>query len=364
MLFIREYTAKSLDRSSVSMIDKYNTRLDKVGELLNELSSLIDNLLSLIKDIRTLLGQSKQRIYNNLDQVKEVIDGNGITGTESTIEAIESALEAGDKAIDEAEAKLEGIEAAIECSEAYCNDTNVDVVCGETVEACNENPANNEDCTFCTYGNQEVICSGGYSIDDIYVCALCNHDRCVVEISCNEPASIGNYDPKCDQYWGGVPNPDPTVDQCPLQAVYDPNCSEGLTKDTECSQYTCIHSDGCAQQIPGNCSYDCTHSTECSQSPMPEDCTYTCVDNGCAYEGTDCSYGTVCGQEESCNQYDCSEYDCGEICGETCHMTDDEGDCSEGSCGEDDGNDDGPCNQYDCSEYDCGEPCGESCGLL
>lgn len=343
MLFIREYTAKSLDRSSVSMIDKYNTRLDKVGELLNELSSLIDNLLSLIKDIRTLLGQSKQRIYNNLDQVKEVIDGNGITGTESTIEAIESALETGDKAIDEAEARLEGIEAAIECSEAYCNDTNVDVVCGETVEACNENPADDEDCSYCNYSYTTL--SDGSPTDTDY-CSVCNHEGCNVNQECNEET-----------------NTQTPINGCAYDNRTDVACEQTTDTNLSCNEVICTQT--CAQ-TSGDCNFTCSHSSPCLEFPIPDGCIYTCIDNGsCNYDddGT-CTYGSTCDQEESCNQYDCSEYDCGEPCGETCHMTNDEGDCSEGSCGEDDGNDDGPCNQYDCSEYDCGEPCGESCGLL
>lgn len=340
MLFIKEYNAKSLDRSSVSMIDKYNVRLDIVGKLLDNLSSLIDNLMSLIRDIRTSLGQSKQRIYNNLDQVKEVIEGNDITGTESTIEAIESALEAGDEAIDEAEATLEGIEAAIECSQDYCNDTNVDVACGETLipETCNEQdiPAPG-DCDVCSFS-----VANGVGTDD---CTVCSHGACSVDLDCSE-----------DKPWDSDAKPG-----CSHSVTYTDNGK--VETDESCDEIT---RDGVTDNPPSDCVYTCSDSSSCQQFPMPEDCTYTCIDGGggCSYEGDDCSYSSSCGQPELCNETECDQYDCGEPCGETCHMTNDEGDCSEGSCGEDDGNDDGPCNQYDCSEYDCGEPCGESCGLL
>jgi hypothetical protein len=182
MLFIRSYNAKSLDRSSVSMIDKYNARLDRVGQLLVNLSSLIENLLSLIRDIRNTLGQSKQRIYNNLEQVKEVIGGNGITGTESTIAAIESALEAGDKAIDEAEATLEGVQAAVECDQDYCSYTSEDIACGEIPtpedETCNEpGIVDTTDCSYCSYTNASVN-------EWSETCSVCDHGDCNVDISC------------------------------------------------------------------------------------------------------------------------------------------------------------------------------------
>ena len=347
MLFIRNYNAKSLDRSSVSMIDKYNARLDKVGELLNNLSSLISNLLSLIRYIRTLLGQSKQRIYNNLDQVKEVIDGNGITGTEATIEAIEDALAAGDEAIDEAEAKLEGIEAAIECNEAYCNDTNVDVSCGEIIipEACNETTVDDEGCAYCQVSTSlqdedgNVISSG--------LCSVCNHEGCNVDRTCNEETNTQ------------VP-----INGCDYTNITDLSCGQITNIDQTCSEINCTQN---CTQASDNCPFTCGHSSDCQQLTIPDNCTYTCIDNGsCNYDEScnECSYSTSCGQVESCNQFDCDQYDCGEPCGETCHMANDEGDCSEGSCGEGEESDDGPCNQYDCSEYDCGEPCGESCGLL
>ena len=309
-----------------------------VGQLLDSLSSLINNLLSLIRDIRTSLGQSKQRIYDNLDQVKEVIEGNGITGTEATVDAIESALEAGDKAIDEAEATLEGIGAAISCSEEYCDDANVGVECGET---CNETPSD-EGCDVCTY-------SVNYPDGGSWDCQVCNQGDCKVDLSCDEPDI--NYDGS-----GSCSH----SEYCSFGAV---ECNETYSIDNDCKEASCSHSGG--YNIPDGCTFDCSHSTPCQESLMPDDCTYTCTDGeGCAYEGDDCSYSTTCGQGESCNQTECSQYDCGEPCGETCHMTTDpDEDCSEGSCGEGDENDDGPCNQFDCSEYDCGEPCGETCGL-
>ena len=348
MLFVREYTAKSLDRSSVSMIDKYNVRLDIVGELLDKLSALIDNLLSLIRDIRYLLGQSKQRIYDNLDQVKEVIEGNDITGTESTVDAIESALEAGDKAIDEAETTLEGIAAAIECSEEYCNDdsgcndSNIEVSCGET---CNETPSETDDCSYCSFTATTIDC------DNEANCSVCSQDGCVVDVNCNEETNI----------------PGETIDViggdggCTYSVTTDSTCNEATSYDAGCDEMNCNHS-GDASSADG-CNFSCAHSSGCYESGMPPNCTYSCIDDGCSYDSNDCSYGSTCGQAESCNQYDCSEYDCGEPCGETCHMTSD--DCSE-SCSEDCSEDcgEGACNQFDCSEYDCGEPCGESCGLL
>lgn len=342
MLFIENYDAKSLDRSSVSMIDKYNGRLNLVGMLLTRLSTLIDNLLSLIRDVRTTLGQCKQRVYDNLNQVKEVIDGNDITGTEGTIAAIEDALKAGDEAIARAEATLEGVQQEMECDESVLEVVND---CGE---ACNEIPTTDEveDCTFCNY-EIATIGEGGTTTNG---CAVCDHGECKVDVECSEakPSGANVYD-------------------CSYGTSFDTTCGQFYTYDVDCKETYCN-----LQETPTveNCTFTCNHSSPCQEMSMPENCTYTCTDgSGCAYGGDDCSYGTVCGQGESCNQTECSQYDCGEPCGETCHMTNDEGDCSEGdcsegSCGECSESDDGPCNQYDCSEYDCGEPCGESCGLL
>ena len=345
MLFIREYNAKSLDRSSVSMIDKYNARLDRVGELLVNLSSLINNLFALIRDIRNTLGQSKQRIYDNLEQVKEVIKGNDITGTESAIDAIESALEAGDKAIDEAEATLEGIGAAISCSEEYCDNAVVDVECGET---CNEIP-DDDACNVCNY---TISSPGGPAGCNHTECSVCWLDDCVV-----------NRD--CDEYESEISEGDEHAG-CGFSSITYGSCEETVYVDAHCQEYTSYEP---IENPPNDCVFTCTHASDCSELPMPEGCTYSCVDgNGCSYGGDDCSYSTTCGQEESCNQIDCSEYDCGEPCGETCHMTndDDSGDSgSEGSCGEDNGNDGGGCS-HDCDDGTdiCGEDCGDSCGLF
>ena len=254
MLFIKEYNAKSLDRSSVSMIDKYNTRLGKVSQLLVNLSSLIENLLSLIRSIRNTLGQSKQRIYNNLDQVKEVIGGNGITGTESTIAAIESALEAGDKAIDEAEARLEGVGKAVECNQEYCSYTNVDVACGEipTPETCNEPdiPAPG-DCNVCAFS-----VSNPFDTDD---CTVCSHGACSVDLDCSE-----------DKPWDSDAKPG-----CSHSVTYTDNGK--VETDGSCQEIT---RDGVTDNPPSGCAYTCSDSSPCQQFPMPEDCTYTCVDGG------------------------------------------------------------------------------------
>lgn len=340
MLFIREYNAKSLDRSSVSMIDKYNVRLNKVGELLDKLSSLINNLLSLIRDIRNLLGQSKQRIYDNLDQVKEVIDGNGITGTEPTIRAIEGALEAGDKAIDEAEAQLEGVAAAASCSEEYISDANGTEECGES---CNEEPED-EGCTYCSYISSDP--GGGES------CSVCSQGDCVVDVACNEETDIQS------EFIEGVSG-------CTHSTELDINCAETINYDGNCDETSCLHTSD-AYTPPDGCSFSCDHSSGCSELPMPENCTYSCVDGeGCVYGDDDCSYSTTCGQSESCNQIDCGQYDCGESCGETCHMTTDDEDCSETSCGEcsDDLSDDDYYGGDDGDSDMCGEDCGDSCGL-
>lgn len=339
MLFIKEYNTKSLDRSSVSMIDKYNTRLNKVDELLDKLSSLIDNLLSLIKDIRNTLGQSKQRIYDNLDQVKEVVSGNGITGTDSTINAIEDALKAGDKAIDEARVQLEDVKAAIDNNEEYCNDSNVGVQCGEA-----PSEEADEGCDVCSYAFNGGT-GGGY-MD----CTVCSQADCIVDQSCDEPDINYTGSGSCSH-----------SEYCSHGQF---ECGETFSVDNECGEISCSHTGDF--NVPGDCTFDCSHSTPCQQSDMPDGCTYTCTDGeGCAYGGDDCSYSTTCGQEESCNQIDCGQYDCGQECGETCHMTtDDDGDCSEDSCGEDCGDysDDDYYGGDDCGEA-CGEDCGDSCGL-
>lgn len=355
MLFIREYDTKSLDRSSVSMIDKYNVRLNTVGELLDRLSSLINNLLSLIRDIRNILGQSKQRIYDNLDQVKEVIDGNGITGTEATIKTIEGALEAGDKAIDEAETTLDNVGRAIDCSEEYCDDAIEDVKCGES---CNETPSTEPsscgqpgtpDCSFCSYDSRDN--EGIQSTD----CTVCSFGDCNVDVTTGDDCGLH----------------DGQIENCAYSTYTDLDCGETYNHDGDCSEYSCIFGgsagSGCSNEYGTDCTFSCTHDSGCYESVMPENCTYSCVDGeGCAYSGDDCSYGTTCGQADSCNQSDCGQYDCGEPCGETCHMTtDDDGDCSETSCGEcsDDLSDDDYYGGDDGDSDMCGEDCGDSCGL-
>ena len=283
MLFIREYNAKSLDRSSVSMIDKYNARLDIVGQLLDKLSSLINNLLALIRDIRYLLGQSKQRIYDNLEQVKEVIDGNGITGTDSTVNAIESALEAGDKAIDEAETTLENVGRAIECSEEYCDDLYSDsdsgVECGET---CNETPSSTDtdDCSYCSFTATSIDCGNEAN------CSVCSQDGCVVDINCNEETNIPAE--TIDAIGGGDGG------GCPYSVTTDSTCNEATSYDASCNELNCNHS-GDASSADG-CNFACSHSSGCHESGMPPNCTYSCIDDGCDYSGDDCSYGSVCGQ--------------------------------------------------------------------
>lgn len=340
MLFVENYDAKSLDRSSVSMIDKYNGRLNIVGMLLIRLSALIDNLLSLIRDVRNTLGRCKQRVYDNLNQVKEVINGNDIKGTEGTISAIEDALKAGDKAIDEAESTLEGVQKEIECNEEPVVKTQPESDCGET---CNEVPSETETTEGCNYCAYTISTEGSEWGDKTETCNVCTHGECNVNTSCDEVSYI---------------HPDPDNPGCSHTSTYVDACNETIRQDLECSQTTCNHSSD--QVMPPDCSFNCNHSSPCQESPMPENCTYTCTDGaGCAYSGDDCSYGTVCGQEESCNQYACNQYDCGEPCGETCHMTSCEEDCSEedsegcgdcgdcGNCGEGDG-----CGDW--SEF-CGE---------
>ena len=362
MLFIREYDTKSLDRSSVSMIDKYNTRLNKVDELLDELSSTIDILLSLVRDIRNTLGQSKQRVYNNLDQVKEVVNGNGITGTDSTIDAIESALATGDRAINEAEIQLENIQNAIDCSEEYNVEIDGTLQCGENCNQITTNPDQpsscsepySADCSFCSYANRD---SEGTNID----CLLCSHGDCVVDVTTGEefPEGLGDY-----------------IENCGYTAYTDWECNQSYQERADCSEQYCIFGGSAAPDCTNNygadCTFGCSHTSTCSEYAMPENCSYLCTDGeGCSFGGDDCSYATVCGQEDSCNEISCGQYDCGEECGETCHQTiecslggDCSEDCSEDSCGEDCGDysDDDYYGGDDCGEA-CGEDCGDSCGL-
>lgn len=353
MLFIENYDAKSLDRSSVSMIDKYNGRLNIVGMLLTRLSALIDNLLSLIRDIRNTLGQCKQRVYDNLNQVKEVISGNDITGTESTITAIETALAEGDAAIAQAEARLGGVQQEINCNESGTPTQPVNEDCGEN---CNEKAeTGNEDkgCSYCSYSYHS---EGGVGWGEMTTdCSVCSHEGCSVNVHCSEAGQNAGPVSGCSQ-------------SCNHSIDYDPSCNEQVSHEQKCDETTCYHSG--SEVVEPGCNFACAHSTDCHESPMPENCTYTCADgNGCAYEGDDCSYGTVCGQGESCNQAECDQYDCGQPCGETCHMSDsgDDSDGSEGSCGE---SSCGDCGQQGCdetgTEQGCAEgSCGEgSCGML
>lgn len=354
MLFIDSYNAKSLDRSSVSMIDKFNSRLDAVNDLINELMSLVDDLLALITSIRYTLGTAKSRVYSNLEQMEEVIEGNGITGTESTIQAIEDALEAGDDAMSKAEANLEDIKAAAECDqtieEAEQENTDTgDYDCGENPEP-NSEEFDEDDCTYCSYnfnyGDSEVWGTGSGA-----GCNICSHSDCNVDVS-------------CDEHKAGGPD-----SNCSYEVVVDTDCHQTTYIDNDCEQITCEQTE--ITEAPENCSFSCSHSSECGQMEMPENCTYTCTDGeGCDYGDDDCSYSTVCGQEDACNEIDCSQYDCGEPCGETCHMTDDcsdsdsDDDCAE-SCGEDDCSygcdDEGTGTEQGCAEGSCGEG---SCGML
>ena len=361
MLFIREYDTKSLDRSSVSMIDKYNTRLNKVDELLDELSSTIDILLSLVRDIRNTLGQSKQRVYNNLDQVKEVVNGNGITGTDSTIDAIESALATGDRAINEAEIQLENIQNAIDCSEEYNVEIDGTLQCGENCNQTSTNPDQpsscsepfSSDCSFCSFDNRDS------EQFDNFDCTVCAFGDCSVDVTTGEDCGL----------------PSGSIENCAHSSYTDLECGQTYTTDADCNQHGCLHNGSigpdCGNDYGKGCTFDCTHSSTCSEYAMPEDCTHHCVDGGCNYSDDDCTYVTTCGQPDVCNEISCGQYDCGEECGETCHQTiecslggDCSEDCSEDSCGEDCGDysDDDYYGGDDCGEA-CGEDCGDSCGL-
>ena len=346
MLFIENYNAKSLDRSSVSMIDKFNKRLSDVNSLLENLLLLVDILLSTIRQIRYNIGTAKARIIGNLIQAKEVIDGNGITGTEATIAAIEDALARGDEAISKAETELETIKAAEEC-----NQTPTEVIndkaeeCGETPTEQQEEETEPSSCSYCSYDS--LVNTDDYPITEN--CQVCSHEGCNVNISCNEETTVNN------------------PGSCTLSTIEFPNetCNNPstITIDLECNEKTCDHtSDSPFPTVVDGCTFSCNHSTDCHESAMPHDCSYTCTDGeGCDYGGGDCSYSTTCGQpieDETCGQT-ASDL-CGEECGETCHMTttpeekDDEGDnegcgdCGDcGNCGEGDG-----CGDW--SEF-CGE---------
>lgn len=356
MLFIREYDTKSLDRSSVSMIDKYNTRLNRVSELLDELSSTVDVLLSLVRDIRNTLGQCKQRVYNNLDQVKEVVSGNGITGTESTIDAIEGALATGDRAINDAEIQLENIQNAIDCSEEYSVETDGTIECGESCNQTANTPTTepgscsepySSDCSFCSFDNKD---SEGF---DNFDCTVCSFGDCDVSVDCDEACGL----------------PSGSVESCGYSSYTDIECGETYNHNGDCSEYDCIFhgsiSGDCENNYGIDCTFTCDHTSSCSEYAMPENCTYSCADYGeCAYGDGDCTYASSCGQD-FCNESSCSQYDCGEPCGETCHMTIDcSEDCSEDSCGEcsDELSEDDYYGGDDCGEA-CGEDCGDSCGL-
>ena len=330
MLFIESYDAKSLDRSSVSMIDKYNGRLNIVGLLLTKLSSLIDNLLSLIRDVRNTLGQCKQRVYDNLNQAKEVISGNDITGTDSTVQAIEDALKAGDVAIAQAEATLQDVQQDIGCDEgALVPQTND---CGEI---CNEIPTEDTGCSYCmvstslTDEDGNVINSG--------LCSVCAHEGCNVNQTCNEETNTQ------------VP-----IEGCSYTNITDLSCGQITNIDQSCDQITCTQT---RTDAPEGCNFTCTHSSPCQELDLPNGCTHSCVDGGCNYDSScaQCAYGTIC--NESCDQSEpeieacgnCGEgYGCGdwsEFCGEVSGGSTGEGDEGCGDCG-------------DCGN--CGE--GEGCG--
>ena len=348
MLFIENYDAQSLDRSSVSMIDKFNKRLSDVNILLERLLLLVDTLLSTIKQIRKIIGTSKTRIVGNLDQAKAVIGGNGITGAESTIAAIEDALAKGDEAISKAESQLETIKEAEECNQTptevitetdSCNEMSCGEISGIEPTPAEPTPTDSEDCSYCSFSSQTVDCGNDTQ------CSVCSQDGCVVNTSCDETTGI----------------PSDAIDivsGCTYSITTDATCNEASSTKGECDEVSCIHS-GDAGSVE-NCTFSCSHESGCHESSMPPDCTYTCIDGaGCTYEGGDCSYSSTCGQSESCNQTECGQLDCGEPCGETCHMTSCEEDCSEedsegcgdcgdcGNCGEGDG-----CGDW--SEF-CGE---------
>lgn len=335
MLFVENYDAKSLDRSSVSMIDKYNGRLNIVGTLLTRLSALIANLLSLIRDIRNTLGQCKQRVYDNLNQVKEVISGNRITGTESIVNAIEDALAAGDKAIVKAEATLEGVQQEIDCNEGGKPTQPVD-------ERCGENPGTSEAsgwCDVCSYTVNNGPGAGSWS------CEVCDQDGCTVNLNCDEPNI--NYDGS-----GSCK----LSDYCIVgeDITGNPTCNETMTINGECNEINCAHSGGF--NIPEDCTFTCSHSTDCHESSMPENCTYTCTDNGCNYTGNDCAYGTIC--NESCDQSEAEIEACGN-CGEGYGCGDWSEFCGEAGGGTKSGGNDGCGECGDCG--DCGN-CGEGAG--
>lgn len=355
MLFIRNYDRKSLDRSTISSLDRLKQRTRNIDSEYNILLKAITGMLSTIAYIGELLGLIKINLVNVVNEAKNIIEENGLIGADNALAQIDKYINTGDKAIESAKTELEVIKQEIEEGQPQvCSyESNPDDTCGEGSKSdqntedepisnnCGEAPDNTSvtdpdeitttdeyDCTFCNY----EIATIGKDNTTTNGCAVCDHGGCKVDVECNEakPSGANVYD-------------------CSYGTSYDTTCGQFYTYDVDCNETYCV-----LQETPPaeNCNFTCSHSTECQEMPMPENCTYTCTDGaGCAYEGNDCTYGTVCGQGESCNQIDCDQYDCGEACGETCHMTTKPSECTQSSSSG---------GSSSCSQNSCGEGCGQN----
>lgn len=328
MLFIRNYDKFSLDRSSTSIVDYYRQLLSRLNIDIFNLRNDLTDLLNQVRALRTDLINIKNEIQDILNEDKALAQQLGYTSTE--FDAIQGILDAAEEELEDLEKDIESTINRIDCSEIpdACSYTDY-TDCSETNEeptGCGYSCTYDVDaCTYCAYG------SGVTGSDDDTLCAICNHDACAVDMTCNESCT---YNPS-----------DITPGTCNYIETLSPECNETWGTDSRCGEQTCMHY---CDHLPigDECPFTCYHHSSCNELTMPDDCTYTCYDSGCNYNYgcSECDYTSEwCGE---CDFDDCIFND------DTCTYNPDSGCSYDDNCGFD----------YNCDEFNCYEDCSEDCG--
>lgn len=360
MLYIRQYDKFNLDKSSINQYNYYRTKFNDLSIDIDALLSELQSLLDTIQVLRQQLNDNKDMLYSILNDTKSVF-AQAKVSADSTFDYIENLLDNAEQALDNLEESINNTiqEILDDCSQVVdCSD----VDCTEGVNSSEEEDIiiNDEG------GDTQGHCS--YSYTDT-TCGETNTCNVQTDSSCRE-----GIDLDCGEPTGWAPD-------CTYSQYVDAMCGETITVDESCSQMNCTYGQGDPDTAPNvdNCSFNCAHSSGCSEDTMPSDCTYTCTDGGCVYDGgADCTYSSngndvddECGEEIiECTLYgdECFETECGEACG-NCGQdcSEDCGDCGDSWCGEDDTG----CSEDDCCVYsggsqsegddDCGEDCGDCC---
>lgn len=365
MLFIRNYNRKSLDRSTISSLDRLKQRTRNIDGEYNILLKAITGILSTIAYIGELLGLIKVNLVNVVNETKNIIEENGLIGADNALAQIDKYINTGDKAIESAKTELEIIKQEIEedqpqvcsyesnpgdtCGEGSKSDQNDEVEsisnnCGEAPDntsVTDTDVTNPDTCSYCLYRSADTECK-----QTVEECAVCSYNGGVTDLTCGEET-----------------NTDPGEKSCEYSQSSTDSCGETYGLDLRCSETDCRYS-GDSSPTGEGCNYYCSHNSGCSQSSMPESCSYTCEDGydascnqqGCAYGGdSNCNYSSVP------NNYSCKQSsEIGGVSDES-----DGGPCGEGTCGMN--TKPSECTQSSssggsssCSQNSCGEGCGQN----